>query len=162
MALIDVSTRKYPGLFAAVDDSEVAMLSKWKWGVSKSGDGRFYVRRQQRINGKQTVIYLHKALCPSAKKIDHIDGDTLNNRRNNLRECSASQNAANSKKRIDGVASAFKGVKKTRSGKRWVAMIRVLGRSIYLGTFDVEKHAALAYDAAARSRFGEFARTNFR
>lgn len=89
-------------------------------------------------------------------EIDHKNGNGLDNRRENLRIATRSQNAANRFKR--GGSSKFKGV--CIAGKRWKAGIRQDGKSYHLGTFDTEEEAALAYNASATIRFGEFARLN--
>lgn len=94
-------------------------------------------------------------------RVDHINGDGLDNRRSNLREANAAQNAANAGLRSDSV-SGFKGVyPNTAGGLPWKAEIRANGKRRYLGIFGDPATAARAYDAAAREAFGEFARLNF-
>ena len=92
------------------------------------------------------------------RMVDHIDGDGLNNRRENLRVCTASQNAGNSVLPCDN-RSGFKGVLPRRL--RWRAEIKIARRSIFLGSFDSPDEAAHAYDAAAREFYGDFACVNF-
>lgn len=90
--------------------------------------------------------------------VDHKDGDTLNNRRGNLRICKQIQNSYNTKIRKDNT-SGFKGVFKR--GSKWRAMLRYNNKLINLGTFPIPKQAAQAYDEKARELFGEFGRFNF-
>jgi HNH endonuclease/AP2 domain len=89
------------------------------------------------------------------EQVDHIDGNTLNNRRDNLRVCTGRQNRFNQKRRSDN-QTGFKGVSKTNS--RYKAAIMVNQKSIYLGTFDTAPLAHEAYCEAALKYFGEFAR----
>lgn len=94
---------------------------------------------------------------PSAA-IDHKDGDFTNNRIENLRLCTQSQNLGN--RRGHSRKGYFKGVTLRRSG-RYEAAICLDYRQIYLGTYATAEEAARAYDAAAVEHFGEFARLNF-
>lgn len=87
--------------------------------------------------------------------IDHIDGDPLNNRIENLREASNSQNQANRKPKVGPLP---KGVCRNTVG--FQAQIKVGGSSQYLGTFPTPEEAHEAYADAARESFGEFARVS--
>jgi len=90
--------------------------------------------------------------------IDHIDGNGLDNRRQNLRPANESTNGAN-RAISSNNTSGFKGV--VRSRTKWGAVITPSGRKVWLGTFLTPEDAARAYDAAAAVYFGEFARLNF-
>lgn len=90
--------------------------------------------------------------------IDHIDRDTFNNLRINLRECTYLQNNYNRSKPKHNT-SGFKGV--TNRGKYgWEASIMLNGKTIYIGKYDTKEAAAKAYNRAARKHFGEFAALN--
>lgn len=105
---------------------------------------------------------LHRVLL-SAKEgelVDHINGNPMDNRRENLRICTALESARNVRKHHDG-RHPYKGVKRARTkSERWEANIYA-GRPIYVGSFATIEDAARAYDAAARQHHGEFARLNF-
>jgi hypothetical protein len=93
--------------------------------------------------------------------IDHKDGNALDNRRDNLRPATFSQNTANRHAPTES-NSGFKGVWFDKRKEKFVASIGVKRKRITLGRFDRAIDAALAYDAAAVSAFGDFARTNER
>ncbi len=92
------------------------------------------------------------------KQIDHQNGNPSDNRLDNLRPCTQSENLQN--KRGHNKAGLPKGVS-YRKGGRYQAMIGINYKQIYLGCFGTATEAALAYDRAARKHFGEFARLNF-
>lgn len=93
-------------------------------------------------------------------RLDHADGDKANNALGNLRPATAAQNSGNSRVFKNKKRGTYKGVSyvpSRNSPKKWNAMIA--GKN--LGYFLRERDAAVAYDQAARKRFGEFARVNF-
>lgn len=91
--------------------------------------------------------------------VDHINRDTRDNRRKNLRSASREQNACNEIVRVTN-QSGYKGVSLHRSGK-YRADIGVNGKIVYLGLFSTKEDAAHAYDEAARKYHKDFARVNF-
>lgn len=96
--------------------------------------------------------------APKGMVVDHVNRDTLDDRRKNLRICTISQNIANSSTRTDGT-SRYRGVHMTKKGK-WRAQIKVFYKLHRLGDFDSEVEAARAYNAAARKHFTEYAGLN--
>ena len=103
---------------------------------------------------------MHRLLMgfPVEIHVDHINGDKLDNRRVNLRLCTRSENAKNSKKPIVN-SSGYKGVFKV-SPNRWQAKIKSNGIQINLGSFSNKIDAAKAYNVGAIKYHGEFARIN--
>ncbi len=92
--------------------------------------------------------------------IDHEDTDGLNNRWDNLREATDSQNNFNRGPRSDNT-SGFKGVPMRmtkKNGPKWIAQIRAHGKSVYIGMFSDKDVAKAAYDTVAISLHGKFAR----
>jgi len=116
--------------------------------------------RYKQLLVHRIVFAMHCGYLP--EMIDHIDGNKLNNRIENLRACNISQNIMNTKKR-SGKSSVYKGVSfaRSRNTAPWQAAVKKDGRQIYLGYFDDEKSAAVAYDIAALRYHGEFAVLNF-
>ena len=92
--------------------------------------------------------------------LDHKDKNPGNNKKDNLRPCTPSQNIAN-REGFKNKSSVFKGVNWNKSRRKWRSHIKILGKQFYLGSFDKELDAAKAYDKAAFKYFGEFAVLNF-
>jgi hypothetical protein len=91
--------------------------------------------------------------------VDHINGDTLDNRRQNLRLCTNRENVINSKIRSDNT-SGYRGVHWCTQKAKWKAQINVHGKLIHLGFYTDKESAAMMYNAAAIEHFGEYARLN--
>lgn len=112
---------------------------------------------------------LHRYLMPAPKGYitEHKNGNTLDNRKENLRIATPSDNRANSKKQTHRpMTSKYKGVcrkwdKRRQNWTNWKAYIAYKKQRIHLGSFKTEEEAARAYDAKAKELFGEFARLNF-
>jgi hypothetical protein len=149
--------------YVAIVDPVDADLAAHKW-CANNGKAPYAVRKI----AKSQYAFMHRVvlsrklgreLLPS-ELVDHIDGDISNNRRDNLRVATAAQNTRNRRLGSDNT-SGFKGATFNKHGGRWTAQIKVDGRLIYLGSFDLPEAAACAYDEAARRYFGEFACCNF-
>lgn len=155
------------GKIAVVDDEDYAALSMHKWSVLKvhqANRALYYAKCQVSEGSVHRTILMHRQVMgdPGDVLIDHRDGDGLNNKRTNLRECSHSQNHQNGNSTHLNKTSRFKGVNWDVSHQRWLARICVSGKQISLGRFKKEVEAAEVYDNAARIHFREFARTNFK
>lgn len=146
---------------AWVDAGDWARLAAFSWYAipRANGKGFYAVRNARRASGGYYRVWLHHDVLGLAppQKVDHRDGDGLNNRRRNLRPCTTLQNNVN---RALPNATGYRGVRPQPNG-RWCAKMRIGGRSTHLGSFDTPEEAARAYDAAARAEHGEFARLNF-
>lgn len=125
-----------------------------------------YVYRNRWAAGRTVKTYLHRELlgvqhAGRSVEVDHVNGNKLDNRRENIRLCQRGLNNANRRKLRDGKQSKFRGVTWAKDKQRWQAQIGFRGKNIMLGRFKTEEEAARAYDKEARKLYGEFARPNF-
>lgn len=111
--------------------------------------------RTSKINGKRHLLHRLLTGCPEDMVVDHINCNSLDNRRKNLRVCSARENSRNKISR----SSIAKGVF-TNSKNSYAAAIGVDNKVIYLGSFNSKNEAIEAYNNAAIKYFGEFANLN--
>lgn len=149
-----------------VDDEDYEVVSSFRWFAYVSGITKNYFRAARfstTKNGqKKKMIHLPRFLlnAPDGMVVDHINGDTLDNRRSNLRICTTSENGMNAtigKRNTSG----YKGVSGYPSKLRpWTAMITYQQQKVFIGNFDTKEEAALAYNKKAKEYFGEFARLN--
>lgn len=157
-------TRQVPltrGYVALVDDCDYErVVSAGSWSARPHGPRVYAQRRIRHPSGTGfTTISLHRFIT-GWLFVDHCNADGLDNRRQNLRPATGTQNNANAR-RYKNNQSGFKGVSFDRSRLRWHARIQVNGKSRHLGRFDTAEEAARAYDVAARELFGDYARPNF-
>jgi hypothetical protein len=112
-----------------------------------------------RTNGYGLSESFHRIItdAPKGKHVDHINGNTLDNRKINLRICSTKENIRNCKMRKNN-KSGFKGVYWDKKIKKWRANICVNRKTIYLGLYESPEKASIIYWEAAKKYFGEFAR----
>jgi hypothetical protein len=145
------------GMVANVDDEDYEYLNQWKWQARKSRRDYCAIRRERRGHGRKVTFYMHRIImnAPEGVMIDHKNHNPLDNRRSNLRYCDYSQNNAN--RRSTG-SSKYLGVH-LKNG-RPVAQIKTNNKVLYLGSYNTEEDAALAYNEAANKYHGEFANLN--
>ena len=150
------------GQVTQVDDEDFEYLNQFNWyALYDPGTKSFYATRNcPRLFGKQKKIKMHRVIMntPEDMQVDHINHDTLYNLRENLRNCTMTQNNRNRGKQADNT-SGYKGVSQSR--KKWQAQIRVDGKDIHLHTYPTREEAARAYDEAAKMYHGDFAVLNF-
>ncbi len=147
MPQIQITSTKY----ALVDQEDFDLLNQYKWSLNVYG---YAYRNYSCKNGG----LMHRVITKSQKgfDVDHINHNTLDNRKENLRVCTRAENLRNSKKRIG--SSIFKGVS-IHQGK-WRARIKFFYKDIHLGMFNSEIEAAKAYNQKALQLFGQFAKLN--
>lgn len=147
-----------------VDDSEFDGLSRWQWKARKKEPrGSWYAYRHEKVDGKWRNVSMARQIMgePAGKLVDHKNGDTLDNRRENLRVATNAQNQHNQRRLRSDNTTGYKGVWFHRVTGRWGAQIQVGERHIQAGYADTPEGAARIYDTAARHYFGEFAAPNF-
>lgn len=142
------------GRKALVDAEMVPMISKIRWWSQNGRNGKVYVGG--RPNGLEVLLHRFLMGVCDEREVDHKNGDGLDNRLDNLRYATHSQNIQNQKKRINS-KNRFKCVGRRENGK-WRARTTVNGKRISIGSFDSEEAATAAYAQAAVKFHGEFAR----
>lgn len=149
------------GQVAIVDDEDFdrVMAHKWHAGVkhqTKAPDEYYAYRSPDNI-------LMHRFIMDAPKDIgiDHRDGDSLNNRRQNLRPATQSQNGCNRGKQKNNT-TGYKGVGRSFNNKvkPFRADIKLNGKHFYLGVYGTAAEAAEAYNQAALRLHGEFAMLN--
>jgi len=140
------------GLKFLIDKEELNKIEKYNfWSISKGSVVN---------NRNNNRIALHRLIknCPKDKVVDHINGNTLDNRKCNLRICTQAENSKN--KRINkNNTSGYKGVFYYKRYNKWTSIIMVNGKKKGLGYFDTPEEAYAAYCKAAKELHGEFANT---
>lgn len=142
--------------FALVDDEDYENLNQYKWTFHAQG----YAYNQS-ILGNKICVLMHRLITNAQKGqfVDHINHNKLDNRRENLRVCSQSQNGGNSIMSKNNT-TGYKGVSFDKKSQNYHAYIMLNRKRINLGRFDNAKDAAIAYDIKAKEIWGEFALIN--
>lgn len=143
------------GQVALVDDWWYEELNQYKWCAHWNYNCYCAIRKNL---GK--IVYMHRVVAGTRKgeQTDHINHNTLDNREENLRRCTAAENQWNKRKQKN-IISGYKGV--TQNGNNWKARITKHRKKYELGTYPTPEEAARTYDKNAIELFGEFAETNF-
>ena len=150
------------GKLAIVDDADAQWLSRFRWHAVRIYK-TYYAATTDPAARKR--IYLHRAIMRPSEglEVDHINGNGLDNRRENLRICSHRDNLCN-QRRQEGRDSLYRGVTLDKRAIKqvhpWLAQIKAHGQHYNLGRFATQESAALAYNNAARRFHGEFAQLN--
>jgi hypothetical protein len=142
---------------AKVDAADYEWLNQWNWCADWNPCIKgFYALRVE----KEKTITMHRFIldCKKGEEADHRNHDTLDNRRENLRRSSSSQNKWNRGPRKD-CTSGFRGVWKARN--KFYAAVYANKKRHYVGLFDDPVEAAKARDKVAKQLHGEFVHLNF-
>ena len=154
----DTSVRLIPltqGKNAVVDAAAYDWLMQWNWSAHKLRY-QWYAYRSEITKGVLICIAMHRAILNTeAPEVDHCDGDGLNNRRSNLRECTVAQNQWNARM-LRTNTSGYKGVSFDRRRSKWTAQASHNNKHIYLGSFSTPADAAVAYQTYCRKERGDF------
>ena len=144
-------TIRIGNLRVKIDDEDIPIISAYTWYPSWSGK-RFYIKAWYKGHG----VYLHRVLCGAklGEEVDHVNTDSLDNRKMNLRICSRVENAMNRGK-VRRNTSGYKGVSWDRG---WLSQIQFRGKHFNLGRYSTPEEAHLAYQKKARELAGDFAR----
>lgn len=161
-AVIDIGTSAYPGAECKIDQADLELVSRYKWGIAYMGGvGYKLAYARTRIGGRKNASYIrmHRLIMGAAPgvEVDHINGDTLDNRRCNLRVATRLEQSRNTGMRKNN-STGFKGVSYIEKLRKFRAYIVVNRKQIHLGLFVKAEDAAAAYEKSASELFGEFHR----
>jgi hypothetical protein len=150
------------GYVTVVDDDDYEWLSKYKWcaNVKKGG---VYAYRTEEVDGTKTGVYMHRQILDIHRRKDvegdHVSGDTLDNRRPNLRAVTHAQNMINQKMRSDNTPGV-KGVDYVKKDKCYRARVHRNGSEIVVGYAKTLEEAKALRKSAQEKFYGEFVRSS--
>jgi hypothetical protein len=152
---LDVSTKKYPNTFTKISKDDLGKClsfkkkgSRLRWMVSDNHEGKW----SKYVSATDRKTHLHRWIVDLNDPnliVDHLNGDGLDNRRENLRVCTRAENNKNMRKRNDN-SSGYAGVHLETESGLYVAKIQVEGKVHFLGRFDRLDQANIAYRSAAK------------
>jgi hypothetical protein len=148
------------GVSALVDDCDYEHVMQWKWYYNQG-----YAVRTTYTNGKRTIL-MHRVILERMgfkvfAECDHASRDGVDNRRDNLRPATPSQNGCN-RSRQSNNTSRHPGVCRKKQSKKWRAYINVDGKQKHLGYFDDIEEAKRVREEAIKKYHGEFAVLNIK
>lgn len=144
------------GRHAIVDDDDYQELSKHKWYF----DGRRYAKRDTWVNGKKgKSLFMHRVVAETPPNLftDHINMNTLDNRKNNLRICTKSQNMHNRGPQSNNT-SGYKNIYWAKDKQKWTVEIKLEGKKYHIGRWSSLNEAIKYRDMAHRGLVGDFSR----
>ena len=159
---------KLSGYDVLIDEDDYERLKRYKYSIASAAVKKyslFYFQRNTYVDGIRTVAMLHRDIMGCIKGdgnvVDHINRDTLDCRKANLRICSNAENSRN-RKASKKSTSGIKGVSWSKHSDKWQAQITVDSNHIHLGFFYNIEEAAKAYEVASKKYHGEFGFCRYR
>lgn len=130
-----------------VDDSDYHLVSEYKWCVSRG----YAVANTRKPDGKRTMLRMQRVIMKPrcGEHVDHINGQTLDNRRFNLRILTPISNFRSFQRKQKHTTSRFRGVSLHTQNNRWRATVGINNRQVSAGCYDTEEEAAMAYNRKA-------------
>jgi hypothetical protein len=147
------------GKEAIIDAEDIDLVSSFNWCAH--GKTSFYAARGVSLGNKKTkIVFMHRVIAktPEGMDTDHINGNGLDNRKENLRHATSSQNKHNQGARCTN-KSGFKGVSWSKKAGKWVAQICVNKKTKNLGYFESAADAHKKYCEASALMHGAFSKT---
>ena len=158
---LKINSKKHGEFIVIIDDEDYNEVKKYNWSASirkKEYSTKIYI--ETRTGGDYKLLHRLIKNFPTGFSVDHINGNTLDNRKSNLRICSHKENCRNVSKSLKKTSSVYKGVSFDKKSKKYHSYIKVNQKRHHLGYFETEDQASIAYNIAAVKYFGEFARPN--
>lgn len=145
-----------------VDIDDFETVAQYRWKASQSSC-RWYAKRNARSGSTSRVLAMHRLIMGAkiGECVDHINGDSLDNRKSNLRLCTRSENQWAKRKNYKGSNSKYRGVYWDKRDRRYIAQVTFKWKRYHVGSFTSEIEAARARDRKAFELFGNIAHLNF-
>ena len=145
------------GFKVLIDQEDYEKIMGYSWTIYKVADGGIHIRACIKGTKPQKNILLWRLItnCPDELQVDHRNHNRFDNRKSNLRVCTAMQNSRNKLNRIDNT-SGCKGVYWNKRAKKWHAQIGVNGKRKHIGFFDSKENAYKEYRKFAELYFKEY------
>lgn len=123
------------GKIAVIDEADLPIVQPFTWYATKEVRGVCYANTWRGVNEVPQTIRMHRLLmaAEAGQVVDHINGDGLDNRRENLRFADARRNQWNRRTWVE--TSSYKGVRWYRRDQVWYALITTNGKKVHLGSF---------------------------
>lgn len=146
--------------WCVLDIEDYGHISSFKWHTDQDGYAVRSTKSSERPRFQKTLLKMHRIIMatPVGLVVDHINGNPLDNRKANMRNCTKKENSRNRRKPFHA-QGRFKGVYRVPNG--WRTSIRLNSGVIYNKQFSSELEAAHEYDRLAQKEYGKFARLNF-
>lgn len=149
--MIEVQLSK--GRVAVIDEDDLEKVSFCSWNFERYARANVWLKDKK----KYKVMYMHRIIAnaPEGMDVDHINGDKLDNRKENLRVCTRSENLHNIRTKTatrSGLRGAYREQNRGK-GCRWFSQISVRGKVHHLGRFDTAEEAHEAYQKAHRAHY---------
>jgi hypothetical protein len=162
---IKVKNKKGEYFTVLIDDEDYIKIKDFKWHAWNKKDDKYYVvaSSTQKAQYHKHTVRMHNIImnCPEGMIVDHKNRNTFDNRKENLRICTTGDNLKNRTKDLKKkYSSCYKGVCFEKRRNHYIANIAVNKKNIYLGSFENEDQAAIAYNIAALKYHAEFACLN--
>ena len=150
------------GKVALIDDGDFDRVIQNNWIAVEEWPGIWYAISNRPKGSHPQKFRLHRFIlqAPQGVQVDHRNGDGLDNRKENLRLATPSQNQQN-RHNLSLNTSGYRGVTWHKKCQKWQSVIKLNGKNYYLGLYINPESAASAYDLKVIELFGEFARLNF-
>jgi hypothetical protein len=152
---IEINIRGYDVI---VDPEDVLRISlSGPWRPHRGSRKQYFVHSMPRPKHENILLHRFLVSAPDGMDVDHINGNTFDNRKENLRICTHSENQKNQKLRINNTSGA-KGVSYDKRKKKWRPRITVDGKELFLGYFERLEDAKEAYKHASKTHHGAYGR----
>ena len=125
--------------YVKIDEEDIPLLSQYRWYIGRRRNNLYCIGT---ITSREDKQYLHRFLVQDAKQVDHRNGDTLDNRRNNLRGCTNSLNSMNKTKQANN-KSGYKNIIKETDRNKYRVQI-TYGDKVFDKRFDTLEQAITA------------------